>query len=272
MDMLVGKIGKNSRNRVALLVLTVAFILSSFSFTHAFASEFNVYGKVQSFTWKEYNDNGSTLLKETGPIYRGGASYKFYPYRKLSSRTKAELFGGVVDYDGHRLDGVPVKTDTNYFGARIEQDLGWKFTVSEKSAVEPFVGIGYEGWLRNLKSTDEAIGLTEKWKSLYGRLGIGIEYLPNKNVKVFTGCGLKYPFTTSNYIDVLGVTVKPNGKVSGFAEVGIEYGLIRISGFYEGMRFSKSPVVSFDTDIGVVDVWQPKSKADMYGLTVGLVF
>lgn len=254
-----------SRKYVFPLVLTVVFLLGTFSLVPA--AEYSIYGEVQNFVWKEYKDDGSKLLEESGPIYGIVATGKFRPYRNLTLKTKGEVFAGSIDYDGQTQGGTPVSTDTNYVGFKVEQDVGWKFLAAEKTTIEPFAGVGYRLWYRDLESTSSAIGYTEKWQSFYGRLGVGAGYIPYKRIKIFAEGGVKYPFYNRNKVDLFGVTLEPGKKASSFAEAGLEYCryyLLRVSAFYEGMRFSKSPVVN--------NLYQPESKADIFGVSLGVVF
>lgn len=250
-----------------VMLLTVVFSLGVIS-ASALAAEFDVYGKIESFTWKEYNDNGSQLLKESGPIYGLGFSNKSDIAKSLTFKVKGELFGGSIDYDGQTQAGTPAKTDTNYFGMKVEGDLGWKFMVAKKSSLEPFAGLGWRWWLRDIKSTGTAIGYEELWSSVYARLGLRGDYTLSEQVKAFAEGGVKLPIYTENKIDIYGVTVKPGNEASAFAEAGFKWAKLKVNVFYEGMRFSKSDPV---TGIGVI-VWQPKSKADIYGVNLGVSF
>ena len=242
-----------------------------------------VYGKVESFTFKEYKD-GALFLEESGKIYGIGVTSKFNPFRQLTLKVRGELFGGQVDYDGQTWGGVPVKTNTNYLGFEIEGDAGWKFMVAEKTSVEPFVGLGYRWWLRNLENAiaadgTAAIGYTENWRSLYARLGVRGDHNLSKHVRLFAEGGVRLPIQNKNTADltVFGlneVTVEPGNKASVFAEAGLQFRFLKASVFYEGMRFSESPAVLVGVDpiLGAMHVLQPESKADMFGARVGITF
>ncbi len=235
------------------------------------AADPGIYLKVESFTWKEYDDSGSRLLKESGPIYAVGVSVGPDTAAPLVLGGRAELFGGTVGYDGQTQSGTAVETDTNYAGLKAEADLGWRAVVSERFRIEPFAGAGYRWWQRDIQDSDVAIGYQETWWSLYTRFGIRGEYIGTGLLTAFAEAGVKVPLITENEVDlsVIGistVTVEPGNAPSGFAETGLAWDRFRASLFYEGMRFSKSDPVT----VSGVQVWQPESKADIFGIMFGM--
>lgn len=255
-------IDKSKYQFFTFLTILCMFILISSS---ALANEFDVYAKAESFTWKEY-DNGTQILKESGPIYGIGFKALFASRTKvaLTVRARAELFGGQVDYDGQTQVGTPIHTNTNYIGSKTEADLGLKFMLSETSSIGPFASLGYRYWERDIKSTTSGIGYIEKWSSIYSRFGALLDLSITRIWKLCAEGGIKLPLYSRNDVDYLNVTLEPGNKPSFFAEIGTKISLLKASIFYEGMRFSKSPIVS--------GYYQPKSQADMYGVNIGISF
>jgi len=265
---------RNRTNRSFVIMLFVVFSLGLFCEPLVVsAGNTGIYAKVESFTWKEYGDNGSQLLKESGPIYAVGGSVSPDTVGSLVLRAKGELFIGTVDYDGQTQSGRPVETDTDYTGLKAEGDLGWRITETDDCSLEPFVGLGYRRWQRDIQDTVGAIGYEETWRSLYSRLGIRGEYTGSGQLTAFAEAGVKMPLSTENKVDlsVMGlptVTLRPGNEASAFAETGLKWIRFKASLFYEGMRFSKShPVI-----VSNVRVWQPESKADIFGINVGMDF
>ncbi len=248
-------------------------------------NQFDIYAAFQSFTWKEFDDAGERLLKEHGPL--GGVGFSYHAdlggkYASLTLQPRIELFGGTVDYDGQTTTGTPVMSDTDYFGLKLEFDVGGKF--GGKFAVEPFGGLGIRTWWRDINNSytltgTYVYGYTEQWYSFYGRLGVKGDLSLGQDNKLFLEAGVKLPISTTNYIDDINVTyeaitLKPGNKTSLFAEAGVKLHLFRISAFYDSMRFKKSPIVyEYDPFLpGVVAYWQPKSEADIYGVRIGVSF
>lgn len=255
---------------VSIIVLSILAITGSmilFSISAALANdESGMYLKAENFTWKEFDDTGKQLLKESGPIYGLGYSGKSDINTSLTGKGRWEMFGGVVDYDGQTTAGTPVKTDTGYFGMKVEGDLGWKFMVAKKSSIEPFAGLGWRWWNRSIQSTATVLGYDELWSSIYSRLGIRGNLVFKKTMGVFAEGGVKLPIYNVNNIDLFDVTVYPGNKPSTFAEAGFKWAKLKVNMFYEGMRFSKS------AEVGIYSIYQPKSTADIYGVNVGVVF
>jgi len=243
----------------------------------------DVYGLAESFTWREFDDAGAQLLKESGPRYGLGVAYAHEFPIHLTLRPRIELSGGAVDYDGRTQAGVPVATTTNYFGIKAEMDLGGRIKLWPGAVFEPFAGIGIRSWSRDIKDGTAAngtlaIGYTEQWSTIYGRLGFrGEQSLGQKN-NLFMLAGVKLPVYTENYINDANIsygaiTLKPGNKPSLFAEAGVKLNIFKISAFYDSMRFKKSPIVMvYDPYWGVVGYYQPKSESDMIGVKVGASF
>jgi hypothetical protein len=238
-------------------------------------NELYIYPSFQYFQWEEFHA-GQRLLRETGPLFGIGAAVglegpKLDASNSLTLKAKAELFGSVVDYDGHAQDlqtgeEFPLKTDVTYFGTKGEIDLGWRYTLGSLY-MEPFGGAGIRWWLRDLHDTPTATGYEEDWLSAYARVGLRGGFNVARDVRVFAEAGAKYPFYTSNNIDFPGVgsvTVKPGGRWSAFAELGAQYKWFRPSVFYEGFRYSDSPPSK--------GLFQPKSDSDIIGVNLGFAF
>ncbi|MBI5419683.1 MAG: hypothetical protein HZA60_06320 [Deltaproteobacteria bacterium] len=236
-----------------------------------------LYGKVESFKWKEFDDGGNRLLKESGPRYGVGYSGSLIRDRAFF-RPRAEYFRGTVDYDGQTQSGTPVQTDTGYWGLKIEGDAGGIIPLANWISVEPFGGLGYSYWVRDIKSTGQAIGYKEYWDSVYLRLGLRGEGGPESSpsLKAFGVIGVKWPFSNTNTADLPGigkVKLEPGHDPSLFAETGIRYRFLSAAFFYDSMRFSKSAEVIIPvSQTQTLVVFQPKSTADIFGVNLGLVF
>jgi hypothetical protein len=269
------------------VVMLSLFVL--FAVTPAFAErsgpveEWYLYPSIQYFTWSEFSSDGSRFLREGDPLVGIGGAVTFNLYdHRLLLKTKAELFGGDVDYNGETqsdlnpaFSRLPVKTDVIYFGGRLQADLGWRFPLPVAS-VEPFAGIGFSGWLRSLQDSTtisrtgipvQVTGYDEAWYLIDTKLGARFAVPLSQDFKLIAEGGARYPFYIRNIVDFpfLGsVTVAPKGKWTGFAEVGCQYGRFRPSIFYEGYRADQSPVSD-----GLV---QPRTVSDLYGMNLAFVF
>ncbi|MBN2654942.1 MAG: autotransporter domain-containing protein [Nitrospirae bacterium] len=261
-----------------LLSAAAFFVIFSISLglSPATAANLDVYIGVDNFIWKEFDTDGSRLLKEKGPVYVLGVSSKFNPTADLTVKTKGEIYGGIIDYDGQTSIGTPAQTDTTYFGIKLEGDLGWKVQASDYSTVEPFAGLGMRWWARDLETTSTASGYTEIWRTIYARVGVRGDYKVSDSTKMFAEVAYKLPVsndeTVHNYPGASGnFDLKPGKKGSMSAELGVQWKLFKASLFYETMRFSRSDYVAIPGMPGFV-ACQPKSHADIIGLRAGFSF
>ncbi|WP_306537450.1 hypothetical protein [Geobacter sp.] len=248
--------------------------------------EISAYGYGGYFSWKEYDDSGSRLLKESGPIFGAGAAARVDLHqRSLILHGKAELFGTVVNYEGQTqsddrdFNNRPVDSDTRYFGAKFEGDLGWRFAF-DGGSLEPFFGLGYRTWIRdidNSSATTEAGmrfpvgGATEYWDTIYTRYGLKGEVPMGNETALFLEAGAKYPLYNRNEAkdtSVGDVTIEPRSDWSAFAELGLRHKAFRPSIFYEGFRFKRS---HNEQKAGYL-IWQPKSESDIVGISFAYIF
>jgi hypothetical protein len=262
--------------RILLLVVICLFGLSRVSLA---ADDFYLYGTVESFVWKEFADNGSRVVKESGPLIGIGLAYSHEFEDRITFTPKGEIFFGSVDYDGQTQVGVPVTSTVDYFGFKFDGDLSIKYKVTQRFSLEPFGGLGLRWWIRDIKdgttSTGAvASGYTEAWTTLYGRLGVrgGIDV--STQMMMFLETGVMLPFFNENtaYLSDAGlgpdVTIHPGRQASFFAEAGLKISRVKASLFYDSMKFSRSANVVSGANI----YWQPQSTADIYGVKVGVVF
>jgi hypothetical protein len=292
------------------MTVSLAAVILAIAATPVFAGHFggveewSIYPSFQYFNWREYKSTGAKILTEEGLLVGAGGSARLDLYdRKLMLKTKGELFGGDVGYNGHtqQLPPLPsppnppntpdpdserpVKTDVVYFGVKAETDLGWRIPIPHGS-VEPFAGLGYRWWLRSLQgasSTDAnggAIsvgGYPEYWQSLYTRLGARAAWLYSDGLTVFAEAGGKYPLYNQNLADFPGtdkVAIRPGKAWTAFAEIGAAHKRFRPSIFYEGFSFPRSTTVrAFSTiENRVIEVSQPRSASDIFGLNLAWLF
>lgn len=237
------------------------------------AGETSVYLKSGWFEWEE-RVRGDVFVKEEGFLHAAGISRR----DELSRVTLTELlevWGGVVDYDGHDVTGtLPIDSDTIYFGTREEFSAGLKFPVAKDFSVEPFAAAGHKFWIRTRSSED--------WNLFYGKVGIGGDWTVG-NRRIFARGGALIPLYTRNHVslDDAGyedVVVEPESKVTGFAEAGVRMGAVTVSVEYESVKFSQSDSVSTRRLSGggavLVDnqAFQPPSDSSTISLKVAYGF
>ena len=83
-------------------IVTLALALLTGTATAGFCTEMeelHLYPFAEYFTWKEFTSAGE--VKEDGPLFGAGGALKLsFLERSLTLKSKLELFGGIVNYDG----------------------------------------------------------------------------------------------------------------------------------------------------------------------------
>lgn len=269
------------RNVVCRLMLMLAIFGFAAPAAHAAGfggiREATLYPLFQYFTWEEFeHGTGTKLLKESGMQYGAGGNLKLGLLQgdagTMTLNMRAELFGGEVDYDGHLQNGTPHKTDVDYFGMRNEMELGWAIPLANVT-VEPFGGLGYRWWNRELKGDG---GYTESWSTLYTMLGAECRYkLASDSVFTVRGGGV-YRFDNHNRVDYPGsgtVDIEPGNDWSVKAEATFRYKSVFATLYYENFIFSESAMVPvYNTYHGSILLYQPRSESEITGLRVGWAF
>lgn len=277
------------RGAVARALMVILLVVSPL-FAPALSSasnEFDVYGAVESFTWREFGATGQ-LLKESGPRFAIGFAYVHEFENHLTLKPRIEIFGGNVDYNGQACDllgnCLPASTTTRYFGTKLEMDAGYRMGSPDAFTVEPFLGLGARFWARSIDDSMLAdgtllVGYTEHWSTVYGRVGFRAEqHLSPKNM-LFMELGAKLPISSTNYINdpnvsYTSLTLHPVGEPSPFAEAGLKISMFQMSIYYDSMRFKQSDsVFQYDPFIGaIIEYFQPESESEMIGIRAGVSF
>lgn len=245
----------------------------------AHSAEIDVHGTVASFVWKEFIDS-ERLLKESGVLTGVGVSFRDeYPDRLILDGS-ADIFGGRVGYAGGTQTGVPTTSTVDYFGLNLKGDVGRSFPTAQTISLEPFAGLGFRTWLRHIHNGitpagQPVQGYTEQWMTLYARLGARSDFDISQGKRVFAAAGVKLPLYNENtaYLSREGigpdVTMHPGWDWSVFAEAGLKMDLVKVAVFYDGLRFARSPDVAVRQGLFF---YQPRSTADIYGVSVGVLF
>lgn len=275
-------------SRYCHCIITLVLVLLA---SQAAAAEFGgirelyVGPSIAYFRWQE-SVGGQSILTEQGPMYGVDGAIaldllKTEQAGALTLKGKVGLFGGLVYYDGQTQppQNLPVKTDVIYVGVKEELAVGWAVPIGD-SRLEPFVGLGYRWWVRDLQdsttnnrnSVVKVSGSTEVWESAYTKIGAALSMPLNKDWRIFVEGGGKYPFYNRDHADISGIgniTVRPEPRWSAFAELGARYRTFRPALFYEGYRTGQSPGVPINSNIGV---FQPKSDEDLVGVSFSYCF
>lgn len=191
------------------------------------ARERSAYLGIESFTWREFTD-GTRAVKESGPRFGAGVNWRHEYQNHSTLQSAAEVFGGIVDYDGEACDiagaCVPATSDVNYIGLRVKSDLGRSFGLTPVFFLEPFGGLGLDLWRRDVNegTTEDGTptaGYIEDWVTLHARLGLRGRIEFTATTAAFAEGGIKLPVYNRNtaYLTDIGygndITLEPEKKI-----------------------------------------------------------
>jgi hypothetical protein len=216
------------------------------------------YPSVMLTNWKDF---GSAPTSESGGVFGVGLTGKLPLSNSFLLRSSGEVFGGHVGFTGNGIAGNALSNNggTDYLGLKVAADLGRSYLGPAMIGFEPFAGLGFRYWDRDIKPGNG--NLLERWTSLYARAGVRATHYVSKGTSIFAEGGAVYPVFTrvSASGSLSGNSVSgsfnPGGLVSVFAELGGDVGGFRPSIYYEGFRFSSD-----------------KAMAESEGNTVGVKF
>jgi hypothetical protein len=242
---------------------------------------------LESFRWREHDDDGQRLLTEQGPRFVYGATLGNFFHADAGMIFEMRLGGvlGEVDYDGQDNNGRYIGSVTDYSGWHSEVDGGYRFTdFIQGVVIDVFGGLGLDDWRREINGGVNSIGqsvsgFTEDYGVTYLRYGVGAtlrDAYPNGYLQV----GFRRPLSISERVQIRGQTVdlSPRETASAFLSYRIVLGSARTAAasasasyvkfYYAGYRLKKSEI----EDLGSSQVWQPRSDVDTVGVMLGYVY
>lgn len=251
--------------RFPLLVAILVFSQS------CFAAATSLFGfGLEQFVWKEFDTDGSQLLKESGPRYVFTYQYQSERQDQMTYDFLADIYLGNVDYDGQTQTGIPVTSISEYVGVRAEALVGYHFLDGASSTLALIGGLGVDTWSRNLRDTftssgTPVSGYKENYFMIYAKLGLQYQFnLTNWQQKL--RAGMRRPFYTEETIDEFSVTLKPKPSITFFAGWDHSWPLannktLGLNLYYEHTRFDASDAEP--SSIGLV--YQPESDMKIIG-------
>lgn len=254
------------------------------------AMEYRVSAGTEAFLWEEYDASGGKLLDEAGLRHFVAFDADNWLNRNWQSDFRAKVYSGSVEYNGETVSGAATQsTDTDYDGLLME--AGFSYFPDIDNASSPNAGragirmaVGFDSWRRSIQDSrtvsltpTEVPGYVENYTVAYGRLGATFGGGGNWSFDA----GAKYPFYTSETVGLKALgyasdpTLKPQGRFSLYADVGIQFNRWwSMQFYYDSYRFARSgaePVYYPGSDVTYL-VWQPESRQDAVGVKVSFTF
>lgn len=230
------------------------------------------------FHYTEYEDAGSVLLRERGPLpglfmeleltrgrwlVGGGGSYR----------------DGDVEYDGRRMmDNQPVssRTDERIWDGWLR--AGRRFGPEEALNLDLFIGGGFRRWERDIRGTSSASGLFETYDTGYGFLESRVNKPFSDTLRGSAAVRLSrtvYPHMKVGFSDIghfdmdLGEEVGVRVGATLFWDGWRGYELFA-NPYFEHWRFGRSDNHGWSTGGNSGFIYEPRSTTRLYGLQLGL--
>lgn len=261
---------------------------------------FGLSGGLESFHLKEIS-NGSRLLAESGNRYVITALLdnrdRYDPQTTLLYHLEAASYWGQVDYDGQSQSvdptqsNLPFNSQTDYQGGRGEALLGYRFMPSLlPRSIEVLGGIGLDTWSRRIKDGTTAngtpvSGIKEVYRAYYGKIALAMSDLFPSSWHNHLQAGLKMPFSINEDVSLRAagydsdVSLSPGNSISGFIKLVMESrpdkdktGNLLISVYYDSFRLDSSPSKTVTLNGNPIQVWQPETHIDIFGVQAGYRF
>ena len=230
-------------------------------------AEISLNGAIEYLSWKETT---TPQVKETGPLFALGIAYTQDRDSGALFAYRGKLWGGTVEYDGSTLFGnTPTASRTGYAGFGNELQARWRRSDALDSNVDIVLGAGVDVWRRSLSSV-------QKEDFAIGYLRLGVESSTDDSKQWSVSLGLKYPVWTYEdaHLDDIGFdsnpTLRPGREISPFGSLGYRLARnLRLIGYYDGFRFSRSAPVQTNAvamGVGPVAPVQPATTMSVFGL------
>jgi hypothetical protein len=272
----LSNIGDNTVKKNCLFV--ALFISASASvFAQNFDATFQItpYFALHGYTWKEFDDNGSEALKESGPRFSFGVlpRFSFLRQKNLFAEMDLQYTFGTVDYEGFTFDlqtgqRTPYTTQTAYSNFEMTTSAGYIVELSKMFQLTPVAGFAYEVWNRDI-ANGGPLGYDEKYSVFLGHIGVSGTYIVNNRFQFFAGFILKFPFSISETIDrfprvqsqKFNVNISPGSNPRFAVQVGGSVYRVFAVFDFETWTLSRSPESQ--------GLHQPESKRTHFGIKLG---
>lgn len=213
------------------------------------------YVALHGYSWKEFDDNGSEALRESGPRFSFGVlpRYSFLQKKNLYFEMDLRYTLGTVDYGGFTFDiqtgaRTPYTTQTSYSNFEATLNAGYIAELSKTFRLSPVAGFGFEVWNRDIGNGDP-VGYDEKYSVFLANVGMNGTFIVTPNVQFFSGVIVKFPLSISESIDRIprvnsqkfNITLSPGSRPRFLVQVGGSLYRVFAMLYFETWTLSKSP-------------------------------
>jgi hypothetical protein len=246
---------------------------------------------VESFNWRELDENGQTTEKETGArtVFSGFLHSKPEPEKMqlLIYGAEINLYGGTTDYFDTNAVNANSDYQSDWSGISIEGEVGLR--VGRMPFAWEFVAKpGFDSWIRTVdEDMNEATRTVQAEEEQYQILSLGLGTGPawrsgNWYGRIVAGVKTSSGLLTinadkSNVYDE-DIEFDVEGKTTGFVTLSNRIRitkklLMTFDGYYNAYHFKRSDTKTVNNDSptpSTSDVTIPERKQRNYGVQAGI--
>jgi hypothetical protein len=237
----------------------------------------------RSFDFREFQDDGSRFVSETGPVYGGELQWR----KQLGSAYSVGLAGtfmrGLVDYDGRTdISNQPHKTTTDEMMMDVNATFGKSFNAWQGGEVATvYAGVGHYMWVRDIQTRNNVVGLFENYAWYYANLGARGRLFHQDKLKVSIDVSIARMFAPTMHVNFKGRfknTVLNLGEHYGAKlSLAFDYAwrrkwVMNVEPFVQVWDMGRSPQFVIVDQDGFQEgaIHEPRSATQFYGVKLGV--
>ena len=261
----------------------VCLVVSVLVWDEAYAQSntFSVSPGIRFFDYAEYDDNGSFLDGEKGPVLGVGGVFAHRDANNVTLSLIADVFFGTVDYDGQLQSGFPLTTETD----QLFYSLGIRVEVPVRPQDNRFsliVDLVNQTWERDILPTSISTRLFEIYE--WWELSLGAKYLvaeeKTNSLSIFARAyqivnpTMEVDLVSEGYGQPkLDLGARIGGEI-GFQQM-ISYtpnNQIALLGTYKFWKFGRSDDLTVVRDDGQASIIIHEPRSETNNLTLQVIF
>lgn len=263
----------------SVFLLLICIVFSAWS--HAEGVDFVLGAEIGSFDYKERDNNGKVLNKESGNMPGIFLGAETASKEGLWGQAAASFHKATVDYEGMTQAGSPLATDTDesFYSGRLRLFYALQGSHLHYS---PFIGLGYTVWDRSIQATERTLPLNEQYRWLEPEAGLQVRPLAQKWNFLFARLSVYRIHSGQVIVDLdqlgfgepeLSLGRETGQKLTvGAGWEGWQQFRLRASLFLDYYGFGESDSVTIQSGSRIVRVTEPASKTYRRGIKLMLLF
>jgi len=244
--------------------LLFGYVISAQFFQSANAStSIQLETSIKNFHYTEYAEDNSILNRESGSVPGLGAKFN-HSLSFVEFEINADVYAGLIDYDGQTQGGTPYKTQTD----TVISDIGLlaRFQLVPQ---QHFITVSYGNdlWRRDILPNNGILGLYETYRWSTMKMGYEYRQRSGSHLIIFATEYLQHSNSEMkiNFDGINPATIPLKDAAGWQGRIGYVYEfynkwLLSIQYQYQQWSSERSENVLIDSQFGQVLIHEPRSK------------